>query len=235
MTAPAFILLFFFTFATPRGDFAMYYRVLLGVSFTSAGMGHALVEQSIITQPGSIGIYFNLLFALLAGFSPPKSELPDGATNASYLSFAYEAIVKGEYHAYPDVLALSAQLVLANTLQICDLRDDLPTDALPMVMDCPLDCDYYCVQALVWKCVAWGFCFRMLVVLAQLFQIDVSAEECYKFNCTTTEVDKIKTKEEKVKEVQKQIGESKTAEFKPMVHEVPGVVYNEMNDMSSQY
>lgn len=156
-------------YATPRADFVMYYSILTAVAFSSSSFGHLLAEQSVVSA-SAVGTFFNLLFALLCGFSPTKKEL-SGLTFVSFLSFPFEAMVNGEFHAYPDVLVTSAQIVLANSLDTCDSAYAPAYDAPPIIIDCPLNCGWKCVQEKLKYCVMWGIIFRSLVLAAQLTKL----------------------------------------------------------------
>eukprot|EP01033_Poteriospumella_lacustris_P015909 gene15909-11385_t len=114
LTAPALFLLLFFPNANPRGSFTAYYCVNLAVAFTSASVGHVLAEQSLWQEPAPIGIYLNLFFALLAGFIPTKRTLAPGLTEWSFLSFAFQALIKAEFGAYTPVMYTAGQTWLYN-------------------------------------------------------------------------------------------------------------------------
>lgn len=170
--SPALILMYFVAYATPRGPFLMYYITLLSVSFSASSLGHVLVEFT--DTPGTIGIYLNLALALLCGFSPAKSEL-SGLTALSFMSFAFEALVNGEYYYYPEAIQLPAQFVLHSTLKIssCTFYNTITrstADAPIVVNSCPLDCDQDCILILFVYAVTWGIAFRIIVVLCQLVQ-----------------------------------------------------------------
>lgn len=171
--APGLILLLFMAYAVPRAPFYMYYWILWAVAFSASGAGHALAE--IVPTAGTVGIYLNLALALLCGFSPTKTELPNHLTDFSFLSFTFEALVNGEYHYYPAVTQVAAQYVLHSTLKVesCTFYSSVSiyTPDAPLVVDsCPLDCDFKCVNKLITYCVLWGLAFRLIVVVFQFWK-----------------------------------------------------------------
>jgi hypothetical protein len=177
-TAPALILLLFFTYARPSGSFQMYYSVLFCVGFTASSAGHALAEQNAIENPSAVGIYINLFFAMLCGFSPAQSDLPPHLTDFSYLSFPFFALVNGEYYSYPPAMVYYAQVVLVRTLKTCEKVNGLEVNADPVIVDCPLDCDWSCVQGYMMSCIAWGLMFRAVVIFGQFIRF-AGAREAY--------------------------------------------------------
>lgn len=170
LTAPALFLVLFFPNANPRGSFNAYYAVNLAVAFASASVGHMLAEQSLWQEPAPIGIYLNLFLALLAGFIPAKRTLDPGTTEWSFLSFAFEALVKAEFGSYTPVMATSAQSFLYNYEPRCQrshARDHNAESDAPMIyFDCDLTCAFSsCVLRTLLPVVAWGLWFRLVVLL----------------------------------------------------------------------
>lgn len=170
LTAPALFLLLFFPNANPRGSFTAYYCVNLAVAFTSASVGHVLAEQSLWQEPAPIGIYLNLFFALLAGFIPTKRTLAPGLTEWSFLSFAFQALVKAEFGAYTPVMYPAGQAWLYNYEPQCHrnhARDaNAVSDAPSVYVDCDLHCPFAtCVLGYLVPVVAWGLLFRWVVLL----------------------------------------------------------------------
>lgn len=170
LAAPALFLLLFFPNANPRGSFTAYYCVNLAVAFTSASVGHVLAEQSLWQEPAPIGIYLNLFFALLAGFIPTKRTLAPGLTEWSFLSFAFQALIKAEFGAYTPVMYTAGQTWLYNYEPQCHrnhARDaNAISDSPSVYIDCDLHCPFSsCVLSYLLAVVAWGILFRWVVLL----------------------------------------------------------------------
>lgn len=169
VTAPAFLLLFFFEKASPRGSFGLYYIICLCCGFAAASVGHLLAEQSYWREPAPIGIYINLFYALLSGFTPAKRTLNTGTTSWSFLSFAYESLIHVEFAMYPPVLVSTAQAYIFSYEPSCrkvHSRDPNAPDAPNIYVDCNLECSFaLCLLPRLACILLWGLLFRFYVVL----------------------------------------------------------------------
>eukprot|EP01038_Epipyxis_sp_PR26KG_P004460 gene4460-6307_t len=177
LIAPVCFLLVFYSYANPRGGFAMYYGVLLTVAFTASGFGQLVSE---LGAPGSLGIYINLLSAVLCGFSPPKSQL-SGWWKLSFLSYPFEALVNGEYLYYSDVFKTSIQLVLSDVLQQCTKQIN-GVDAVPVIVgECVVGYDYKKRAGLLAICATFGLVARGTVLILQIWKPSGVVEKIFFF------------------------------------------------------